>query len=95
MGADGIILWGSSSDAHVSGYDTTINKFLEGTVGPLLKGCEADRAQCAAAFCSAHGQCSNYDAGAPETGCKAPLSAGSVSCVCDDGWHGSKCDQPS
>ena len=33
MGADGVFLWGSSGDAHVSGYSDTITSFLKDTVG--------------------------------------------------------------
>ena len=93
MGADGVILWGASADAHVSGYSQTINGFLKSTAGPLITKCAADRAQCASALCSGHGRCSNYDADHPEKGCSPPESADSVVCVCDAGFAGAKCDK--
>ena len=93
MGADGIIIWGSSSDAHVSGYDGTITSFLRSTVGPLIETCAANRAQCATAFCSGHGRCSDYNADHPEQGCeRLPASAADVTCLCDAGHQGATCD---
>ena len=91
MGADGIIIWGSSEDAHVGGYSGTITSFLEAAVGPLIEGCAAHTAQCAAALCSGHGRCSSFDPAAPEKGCLPPASPADVKCVCDDGWTGPKC----
>ena len=95
MGGDGLFLWGSSDDSHVAGYDAAIEGFLNSTVGPLLTRCEAERARCAAARCSAHGRCSSYAPAHPEAGC-APLAAGAeVHCVCDAGWRGATCDTPA
>eukprot|EP00658_Telonema_sp_P-2_P060663 TRINITY_DN49510_c0_g1_i1.p1 TRINITY_DN49510_c0_g1~~TRINITY_DN49510_c0_g1_i1.p1 ORF type:complete len:341 (-),score=43.97 TRINITY_DN49510_c0_g1_i1:159-1181(-) len=37
MGADGVVIWGSSGDAHVSGYESSITDFLGATVGPLIQ----------------------------------------------------------
>ena len=91
MGADGVFLWGSSSDAHVSGYSDTITTFLKDTAGPLMEKCSADRAQCATALCSGHGRCSNYDAAHPERGCEPPEDATTVTCLCDAGWQGPTC----
>ena len=62
MGADGVFIWGSSGDDHVSGYSQTITTFLKDTAGPLMEKCSADREKCATALCSGHGRCSNYDA---------------------------------
>jgi hypothetical protein len=91
MGADGVFLWGSSGDAHVSGYSDTITTFLKDTAGPLMKKCSADRAQCATVLCSGHGRCSNYDAAYPERGCEPPEDATTVTCLCDAGWQGPTC----
>ena len=91
MGADGVFLWGSSSDAHVSGYSDTITTFLKDTAGPLMEKCSADRARCATALCSGHGRCSNYDAAHPERGCEPPEDATTVTCLCDAGWQGPTC----
>lgn len=95
MGADGIFMWGSSSDAHVGGYAKTITDFLTSTVGPLIEKCSADRAQCAAALCNGHGRCSNWDPAHPEKGCEPPEDASLVTCLCDAGWTGPKCATPA
>jgi hypothetical protein len=95
MGADGVFMWGSSSDAHVSGYSKTITDFLTSTVGPLFEKCIADRAQCAAALCNGHGRCSDWDPAHPEKGCEPPEDASTVTCLCDAGWKGAKCESPA
>ena len=91
LGAD-IVMWGSSSDAHVNGYDPTIAHFLKTTVGPLIKQCTTHTTQCAATKCSGHGRCSSYDPKAPENGCKLPFPADLV-CLCDQGWKKKDCSQ--
>jgi len=94
MGADGILLWGSSGDDHVSNYTGIITSFLQSTVGPLIEKCIAERTKCAAAFCSGHGRCSSYDADHPEKGCEPLEASQHVTCLCDAGYKGAKCDKP-
>ena len=91
LGADGVLIWGASSDARVEGYSQTITSALQSTVGPLIKRCQAGALQCAAAVCSAHGRCSRYDAAAPEKGCAGPSPGDAVACNCDKGWSGATC----
>jgi hypothetical protein len=92
LGGDGIIMWGSSSDAHVDGYAQTITQFLQSDAGPMIKRCAANVVQCRAALCNGHGRCSYYDAAAPDAGCRGPSPADAVTCLCDAGWHGKQCD---
>ena len=93
LGADGILIWGSSSDAHTPGYSQTIDSALQSTIGPLIKKCQATTLRCAAAMCSAHGRCSRYDPAAPDNGCADPSPGEAVTCICDAGWSGAKCSQ--
>ena len=93
MGADGIILWGSSGDAHVSGYDDTLTAFLASTVGPLIEKCQTERTLCATSFCSGHGRCSSYDVVHPERGCQPLETDAAVVCLCDAGYHGAACSK--
>ena len=46
LGADGILIWGSSSDAHTPGYSQTIDSALQSTIGPLIKKCQATTLRC-------------------------------------------------
>ena len=99
LGASGILMWGSSSDAHVSGYSETITSALQSTVGPLIRKCQANVAACGASHCSGHGRCSRYDWRAPEKSCEAPPSpltlteegGEAVACICDKGFSGAQC----
>jgi parallel beta-helix repeat protein len=62
MGADGVILWGSSSDVHpVNGTSTCtlcgrIQTYLTADAGPAMAACVDDRQQCRTTECSGHGQ---------------------------------------
>ena len=94
MGADGIILWGASADAHAAGYAETVLAFLNQSVGPLLEACAAERAACSASACSAHGRCSSYEPAHPDRGCTPASPTAAGTCLCDAGWRGERCDTP-
>ena len=91
-GADGIIIWGSSSDAHAPNYEHVLSAFLNSTLGPLLEACEGERARCARTHCRDHGRCASYDAAHPELGCiDAKMDATAPVCLCDSEWSGIDC----
>jgi hyaluronoglucosaminidase len=92
MGADGIIIWGASSDARVTGYSNTIESYLKTTVGPLIEKCSITRAKCATDFCNGHGRCSNFDANNPENGCELVHKGVQVKCLCDAAYQGTNCE---
>jgi hypothetical protein len=48
VGADGVILWGSSGDYRNCSDCGVVAKELDGTAGPLISTCAANRAACAA-----------------------------------------------
>ena len=63
MGAEGVILWGSSGDYH-SGTPgcAAIEQNIVGISGPAIKSCLVNRTACAATDCSGHGRCNEYGA---------------------------------
>eukprot|EP00041_Stephanoeca_diplocostata_P018751 m.396201 g.396201 ORF g.396201 m.396201 type:complete len:227 (+) comp21108_c0_seq1:1242-1922(+) len=105
MGADAVIIWGSSGDAHYHNYSGTITAFLQSSVGPLLKGCISDRDSCAEQLCSSHGRCATTDSAMTNSSAQHPVGVApwppntcthaqvTTVCVCDAGWAGTSCNQ--
>merc|ERR1712039_231178 len=90
LGCEGVIVWGSSSDAHVSGYCDSIGEYIRSTAGPLLQQCKSDRQACRRSRCSGHGQCASWDADHAEMACDFS-SAAAIECICDFGFSGADC----
>jgi hypothetical protein len=102
LGADGVILWGSSAgaDFRALGPHPPVNSscvlcrniqdYVTATAGPLMAECVAERRKCAAALCSGNGRCASTLAAHAAAGvCKR--WAGVSSCVCSTGWAGKDC----
>jgi hypothetical protein len=99
-GADGVLIWGSSSDAHVPGFCQRLESFLfqptniadgSGAGGALIAACAADRADCAESKCSNHGRCSlplELVEASPDAGCSWKLNAEHIACICDGSGDG-------
>ena len=100
MGADGVILWGSSSGvdspaaaprcvlcAKIQGYLTSV-------AGPVMAECVSERQACGAALCSGHGRCaSTLDPADALGACKK--WKGVSACLCTEGWAGADCATPT
>jgi hypothetical protein len=100
MGADGVILWGSSAGVDsrsVSHYVNNscvlcenIQDYLTSAAGPVMAECVEEREKCAVAECSGHGRCaSQFDVGDAVGICKR--WRGKSTCVCSTGWSGLDC----
>ena len=100
MGADGVILWGSSAGADFRSVSRYVNSscvlckniqgYLTSVAGPVMKECVAERQKCAAALCSGHGRCaSQFDTDDAVGVCKK--WEGVSNCVCSEGWTGADC----
>ena len=91
MGVDGLIMWGSSSDVHNCSDCGVVERWLAGPAGAAIKRCVADRQACAAARCSGHGKCVDYEPSDPMASCQYESDSDAPSCICDPGYTGSAC----
>lgn len=99
LGAEGVILWGASSDYHKNGC-ATIEAELTNFAGPTMQACIANRDTCTATHCSGHGRCVDY---APERlieTCVSEVDHRHKSkwvrtCRCDYGFSGDDCSAGS
>ena len=102
LGAEGIILWGSSADyatgcgqrephGPAAGSCMQVAKELESVAGPLVFSCQQNRNACRATHCSGHGRCIDYNGEASqlESVCLTTLPV--LSCRCDTDWLGADC----
>ena len=89
MGAEGVILWGASSDYRGDGCGE-IEEVLTGFAGPTVQTCIANRAACAAQHCHGRGRCVDYDPSRLAETCVVD-DAPAVACRCDAGSAGADC----
>ena len=96
LGAEGVVLWGSSGDyqACAPAGCALVRHMLDSSAGPLVRACVANRDACAAAHCSGRGRCVDYtNASRLEQTClgDVPPSHVAVACRCDRGYGGERC----
>jgi hypothetical protein len=64
MGADGVVLWGASSDYHAGTPGcAAIEGAITTFIGPVIATCLGNRIACARSRCSGHGRCVDFRAG--------------------------------
>lgn len=92
LGADGVVLWGASSDYHGSGCAMVAGE-LSDFAGDTMDECVHNRIACSAAKCSGHGRCIDYSEAALLQTCLESSSAKrvTVTCRCDPGYSGPSC----
>lgn len=95
VGADGVILWGSSGDYKNCTDCGVVAKELETVAGPLISTCSANRDACAAQRCNGHGRCVDYTRfDELLTTCATKSTFGSpLTCRCDPGYGGAACER--
>ena len=100
MGADGVILWGSSSGidspavAARCALCANIQGYLTSVAGPVMAECVSEREACGTSVCSGHGRCaSTLDTADALGGCKK--WRGVSACLCTEGWAGVDCATPT
>lgn len=88
MGAEGVVLWGASSDYHANGCET-IERELTNFAGRTIQTCISNRAACAMAHCNNHGRCVDYE---PDRLLDTCVKASpTIRCRCNDGYGGDDC----
>jgi hypothetical protein len=90
LGAEGVILWGSSGDYHGSGCKL-IEDELVAFAGSTMAKCVQNRETCAKEHCSGHGRCIDYRPDALEMTCVTKPTAADVSCRCERPFKGADC----
>lgn len=105
LGAEGLVLWGSSSDYSCAPDGCgLVESTLDGVAGPLISKCVANRQACSASRCSGNGRCVDYSFGHLEEICllSAPAAGNGPAadvtwmaskCRCDVGWLGDRCNE--
>jgi len=91
LGADGVVLWGSSGDYHGNGC-TVVAGELESFAGDTMDTCAMNRINCSRSECNGHGRCVDYDAANLEEICLSDATS-TATCRCDVGYAGDKCEQ--
>lgn len=89
LGAEGVILWGSSSDYHGGGC-AMIEQQLKSFAGATVEKCILNREACASEHCSGHGRCVDVGLQPLDETCTNPPEAG-VACRCDLGFAAPNC----
>eukprot|EP00038_Savillea_parva_P031936 m.92037 g.92037 ORF g.92037 m.92037 type:complete len:432 (+) comp9942_c0_seq2:284-1579(+) len=92
LGAEGVILWGSSGDYRGCTDCGVVAAELKAPAGPIIHTCLANRAACATTHCSGHGRCVDYtDMSQLESVCQGEGPLTPVSCRCEAGYTGPSC----
>ena len=93
LGAEGLVLWGSSADYRGCGRCQLVHDTLHASAGPLVRGCVANRDACAKARCSGHGRCVDDVDEAESTACSGSgVVINQGACRCDVGYEGDHCE---
>lgn len=101
LGADGVILWGSSSDVRNCSECQVIESYIESTGGPRVQKCIENRAKCSKTYCNGHGHCQDWSADMNvEDACMTQTTLDNretsvPSCRCFAGWSGDGCEKKS
>lgn len=57
LGADGVVIWGSTKSMESQNLCTTLHTFITSDFGPFIKSFTQYTQQCSMEECSSHGQC--------------------------------------
>jgi hyaluronoglucosaminidase len=94
LGAEGLVLWGSTSD-YTCAPDgcALVGNTLDTVAGPLISKCVANRQACSAASCNGNGRCVDYAEERLLETCISSAPPDAVRCRCDVGFAGDRCNE--